>query len=290
MRHLVTTTAGQVEIVATDRGTPWVLYFHGGHETALIAFAAELYSALGYSVLAVSRPGYGATNVGPLSPQDFAAVVEEVRTSFGWQSFLAVVGTSFGGPQAVAYASGFPSRLRSLILHSAAPSSRSYPDKALQRLLGPIVFQPRVERLTWKVVCWLMHSSPDLGLRLMMRSLSTHRTEAWLEELDSSDRQSIRDMFCAMRSGSGFNIDVHYAGPEFTNYRRRAQQEVACATLITASRFDAGVAWHHAEDFLATIPNARLVEIPAASHLFWIGPTKPQLISAISEHLTAVHS
>jgi pimeloyl-ACP methyl ester carboxylesterase len=54
-----------------------------------------------------------------------------VHNQLGYGSFLTVVGTSFGGPQAIAYASQFPHRARSLILHSAAPSTRAYPDAAM---------------------------------------------------------------------------------------------------------------------------------------------------------------
>jgi len=224
MRQLLSTSAGQVEVVATERDGGWVLYFHGGHESALTASAAQLYVALGYSVLAVSRPGYGATDVGPMSPMEFSALVDHVRSRFGHQDFLAVVGTSFGGPQAVAYASQFPGRVRSLVLHSAAPSSRPYPDKTIQRLLGPLIFHPRVERFTWKAVSLLMRKSPELGLRMMMGSLSTRPAGSWLEELGPGDRQEIRDLFCALRSCSGFTIDIRHAGPDGANVRRRAQQ------------------------------------------------------------------
>jgi pimeloyl-ACP methyl ester carboxylesterase len=285
MRQLILTSAGQVEVVARHGDGDWVLYFHGGHESALTASAAQLYLALGYNVLTVSRPGYGATDVGPMSPMDFSALVDHVRSQLGHENFLAVVGTSFGGPQAVAYASQFPGRVRALVLHSAAPSSRPYPDKAMQRLFAPAVFHPRIERFIWKTVSWLMRKLPGPGLRLMMASLSRHPTGSWLNELSSSERQEMRDLFCALRSSRGFVNDVRHAGPEGADVRRRAQQRIACPTLVTASRDDAGVAWEHAEDFLATIPNARLVEIPAASHLFWIGPTRPEMISTIRQFL-----
>lgn len=285
MRQILCTSAGQVEIVETNGSGGWVLYFHGGHETAQTAAASQLYVDLGYSVLTVSRPGYGATSVGPISPLEFSALADEVRNHVALEHFLAVVGTSFGGPQAVAYASQFPARVHSLILHSAAPSSRPYPDKAIQRLLGRVIFHPRVERLTWKVVSLLLQKSSQRGLQMMMAPLSTRPTGEWLDELSASERQEMIDLFCTMRSWSGFMIDVRHAGPDGTNLRRRTQERVTCPTLITASRYDAGVAWGHAEDFASTIPNARLVEIPAASHLFWIGPAKPLLIETIRQFL-----
>jgi pimeloyl-ACP methyl ester carboxylesterase len=281
--RLVTTSGGQVEIVARGGHGGTVLYFHGGHESAMTAAAAELYGELGYSVVALSRPGYGLTEVGAVSPADFSPLVDEVRDGLGQEKFLAVVGTSFGGPQAVAFASQFPQRVGSLVLHSAAPSSRPYPDSSMERLLGPVVFGPGVERLTWRVISGVMRKSPELGLRAMMASLSTRPVASWLPTLSAGERQEMRDFICALRSGAGFVIDVAHAGPDGRNARRRAQQQVTCPTLVTASHWDGDVAWEHAEDFRATIPNAQLVEIPAASHLFWIGPTRALMLSVIKD-------
>lgn len=285
MRQLVGTAAGLVEVVATERDNNWVLYFHGGHESAVTASAAELYADIGCSVLSVSRPGYGATDVGPMSPVRFAAIVDQVCRELSRQNFIAVVGTSFGGPQAVAYAAQFPCRARSLILHSAAPSSHPYPDSSLQKLGGKLLFNPRVEGSIWNAVSWLLQTAPQIGLRLMMSQLSKLPAKAWLAELGPFERQAIRDMFSEMRSGYGFSVDVKFAGSSGTKDRRCLQQQVLCPTLVTASRHDAGVSWQHAEDFHATIPDSHLVEVPAVSHLFWIGQTRPQLISEISQFL-----
>src|SRR5262249_28406417 len=69
------------------------------------------------------------------------------------------------------------------------------------------------------------------------------------------------------------------AGTGHGQTRRTAQQRVTCPTLITASRHDRGVAWAHAEDLSATIPQAHLEELPAPSHLFWIGPPRTRLLT-----------
>jgi pimeloyl-ACP methyl ester carboxylesterase len=286
--RLIITSGGAVEVLVQGGSGEAVLYFHGGHESATVVPAAVLYVELGYCVISVSRPGYGLTDVGPVSPANFAVLVDEVREGLGLGEFLAVVGTSFGGPQAVEYAGRFLGRARSLVLHSAAPSSRAYPDSKVQRLAAPLVFHPRVERFTWRVISGLMRTAPGLGLRVMMASLSRRPVASWLPTLDAAQRQEMREVFCAMRSGSGFVIDLRHAGPGSADARRRAQEQVACPTLVTASRDDSGVAWEHAEDFRATIPTARLVEIPAASHLFWIGPTKTQMLTAVQDFLATV--
>ena len=286
--RLIITSGGVVEVVVQGGPGDAVLYFHGGHESATTVPAALLYVELGYCVISVSRPGYGLTDVGPVSPANFAMLVDEVRNSLGRGEFLAVIGTSFGGPQAVEYAGRFPGRARSLVLHSAAPSSSAYPDSMVDRLGAPVLFHPRMERLTWRAISGLMRTAPELGLRVMMASLSTRPVSSWLPTLDAAQRQEMREVFCTMRSGSGFVIDLSNAGRGSADARRRAQEQVACPTLVTASRDDRGVAWKHAEDFCATIPSARLVEIPAPSHLFWIGPTKTQMLAAIQDFLSTV--
>ena len=68
-----------------------------------------------------------------------------------------------------------------------------------------------------------------------------------------------------------------------------ARQELArvtCPTLITGSRHDGGVTFAHAEDFAATIPGARLVELDSPTHLFWIGPHTETARQALQTFLT----
>ena len=265
-----------------------VLYFHGGHESAITAPASDIYIELGYRVVTVSRPGYGQTDVGPLPPSAFAPPVDEVRALLGIDSFIAVVGTSFGGRQAIEYARRYPARTNALILHSAAPSTLPYPDSVAQRLLGPVVFHPLIERHTWRAIHLLLHRAPGLGLRLMMSSLSTEPVSTWLPLLDEADRQAMRDVLARMRSGHGFVTDLAYAGTDHQQARQAAQQRVTCPALITASLHDRGVAWAHAEDFAATIPLARLEQLPAPSHLFWIGPPRARLLSITRDFLATL--
>ncbi len=82
--RLVATSGGRLEVLIRDEsGQPRapVLYFHGGHESAITAPASELYVELGYRVVRVSRPGYGHTDVGPLPPAAFAPLVDEARAA-----------------------------------------------------------------------------------------------------------------------------------------------------------------------------------------------------------------
>jgi pimeloyl-ACP methyl ester carboxylesterase len=260
-----------------------VVVFPGGHATAATPSGAELYTDLGFRALVFSRPGYGRTDVGALTAAEFVQPVLKALAYLGIDNVAAVVGVSFGGMQAAHWAADAPGLTPRLVLHSCAPSSLPFPDTIATRRLGPVMFGPRAQGMTWRAVRRMVSS--DRGLRLMMRSLSTAPVDDWWPEWTDADRDAARATFRSMGSGSGFALDCAQGGAERTAYRRSVLQRVSAPTLVTASRRDGGVDFAHAEDFAATIPDAELFETNAASHLFWLGPSREALVGALRDFL-----
>ena len=95
-----------------------------------------------------------------------------------------------------------------------------------------------------------------------------------------------RSAFTKMDSGTGFMTDLRQASAARSAYRASVLRSIQCATLVTASRHDRGVAFTHAEDFLRTIPDARLVDTGAHSHLFWLGASRQTVSNAIRDFMT----
>jgi pimeloyl-ACP methyl ester carboxylesterase len=268
--RVVATAAGPVEVVHVRGSRPPVLFFPGGHSNASTDCGWDLYTSNGYGIVSFSRPGYGATDVGPLSAAEFAPAIREVCQSLEIREIAAVVGVSFGGWQAIHVAADPQLRVERLVLHSCAPSTLSYPDSRAQALLGPVIFSPLLQGVVWAFVRRLVRS--DAGLRRMMAPLSTLPADTWWGELSDADKRRARTLFCAMRSDAGFVYDLRQGRPQDSQLRHQAISQVACPTLITGSRHDAGVAFEHAKDFAATIPGSTLVELDSPTHLFWIGP------------------
>jgi pimeloyl-ACP methyl ester carboxylesterase len=279
---VVSTGFGPVEVVRSMRNGPVVLFFPGGHCSAATPIGADLYAELGFDVIVFSRPGYGRTDVGPLSAAEFVAAVRECCYYFGVTRAAAVVGVSFGGLQAlhVATATDLASHL---VLHSCAPSTRRFPDTRQERLVAPLVFGPTTGRATWAAVRALVAS--ERGLQIMMGTLSHLPVATWWATWTVADQAAAVRTFEAMDSGTGFLNDVRQAEPDRARYRRLVQRGVACPTLITASRDDGGVAFAHAEDLADTIPGARLVETDAPSHFFWLGPPRRRVLEAVAGFL-----
>jgi len=281
--EIVSTSLGEVEIARVATGPP-VLFFPGGHCSAISDCGWELYTSLGHSIVSFSRPGYGRTRVGDLSGAEFVPAVEEVCDALGLDEITAVVGVSFGALQAVPTAMSERIAVRRLVLHSSAPSTLAYPDTMAQRLAAPVVFGPRVQRATWAAISGLVGT--EAGLRTLCASLSTLPTGRWWPSWGQQDLEQARRMFRTMASGRGFANDLRQARADSGGYRRRLLQRVDCPTLITGSRHDGGVAFAHAEDFAAMIPGARLVELDSPTHLFWIGPQAAAVRRTVQTFLT----
>lgn len=282
--EIVSTALGEVEIARVDAAGPPVLFFPGGHCSAIIDCGWDLYSRLGHAIISFSRPGYGRTRVGDLTAAEFVPAVEEVCTALGLAEIAAVVGVSFGALQAVPAAISTRIAARRLVLHSGAPSTLPYPDATSQRIAGPLVFGPHIQRATWTAISRLART--EAGLRTLCASLSTLPADSWWPNWNQQDRDQARRMFQTMSSGRGFANDLRQATAATAQYRRWLLHQITCPTLVTASRHDGGVNFTHAEDFAATIPTAHLVELDSPTHLFWIGPHAKTAQQAVQNFLT----
>lgn len=264
-----------IEYVLGRHGPGLAVMFHGGHLRADLRFAQESFIEAGWSVVHVSRPGYGATalRAGP-EPARFVDRVASLCESLGYDVVCAV-GVSGGGPTAMTFAARHPHLVRALVLESAV-SFAPWPD-ARTRAGAHVFFHPVVERAVWGAVRTLLRTFPLLGLRAMMRPLTTLPVASAIEVLSAADRDRLVSMFSAMRSARGFLNDLR-AVPDVTS-------AIHQPTLIVASRHDGAVPPEHSRRLARTLPNAKLVLVDAESHLLWVGPHADQERIAVTGFL-----
>jgi pimeloyl-ACP methyl ester carboxylesterase len=284
--RVMATSAGPVEYVDIAGSGPAVLFFPGGHCTAASDCGWDLYTGSGRRLVSFSRPGYGRTRVGSLHAAEFVPAVAQCCAQLGIEQVAAVVGVSFGGMQAIHAACSLPMPVPGLVLHSCAPSSLRYPDTATQAWGAPLAFGPFTQRLTWAAIARSIRSEP--GLKRMVATLSTCPVDDWWSTWSEDDQRQARALFLTMSSGTGFTLDLRQARDDRGPYRRAMQQQVGCPTLVTASRHDGGVVFHHAQDLAATISGALLRELTTPSHLFWLGPEASQARDAVTGFLAGV--
>jgi pimeloyl-ACP methyl ester carboxylesterase len=96
-------------------GTP-VMFFHGTPATAgQAAIIADTAGRHGVRLVAASRPGYGASTNSPPGLAPTAVDMLELADQVGLQRF-AVLGTSGGGPFALAAAAAAPDRVAAVVV------------------------------------------------------------------------------------------------------------------------------------------------------------------------------
>lgn len=273
--HLST---GPVEYRLERYGDAAVLVFHGGHMRADIALGEDVFTAPGNTVLVPSRPGYGRT---PLrtgtSSSGFADATRELCAHLGIDRVAAVVGISAGGRTAVTMAARYPEFVQRVILENA-PGFLAYPDRRM-RLAANIAFNAATEKATWAAVRALMRFAPAVGLRLLLRDLSTEPVGDVLSALGDEDRARMIALFSRLHSGSGFLNDLR-STPDVTS-------EVTQPTLVIAGRKDGSVPFAHAESLVSGIRRAELLESDSESHFLWFGSDYPAVADRIRQFLTS---
>jgi len=282
MTDLPTTVAqldvGPVEYRWEQGGNATVVVFHGGHVRAGLAVGEDVFAEAGYTILAPSRPGYGRT---PLTTgttvTGFADVTRALCEHLGITKVAAVIGTSGGGPTAVAMAARQPDLVERLILQSAV-GPLPYPDRRT-RLGAKAMFAAVTEPATWGLVRVLLRRAPDATLRMLLGSLSTLPARNVMAGLNAEQRTALATLFSRMRSGRGFLNDLRTT-PDVT-------ADVGQPTLVIATRHDRGVPFAHAQALTAAIRHARLVESHADSHLIWLAHDWPTIAETIRVFLTA---
>jgi pimeloyl-ACP methyl ester carboxylesterase len=277
--------AGPVEYRLDGYGEAAVVVFHGGHLRAGLPLGAaeDVFTALGYRLLAPSRPGYGRT---PLqtgrapNPSGFADVTAELCRHLGIDQVAAVVGISGGGPTAIAMAARHPELAQRLILESAV-GFLPWPNTGRTgRVVVTIPFAAGIERVTWGAVRALLRFAPKIGLRVLLGGLSTKPAGEVVAGLSAEQQATVVALLSRMRSGRGFTNDLR-------ELRRRPDvtPEVAQPTLVIASRQDGAVPFAHAQSLLAGIEGAELVVSQSDGHMIWFASDYPVIADKIRSFL-----
>ena len=135
---VVNTSAGEIEYALKGSG-PVILLLHGGpggYDQSLLDM--DMWINEGFSLLAISRPGYLRT---PLSTgetfEQQADAIDALLSALGITE-VAIIGASAGGPPAIHFALRYPDRVKALVLVSAVSQEYIVEEGQTDSLLGRI--------------------------------------------------------------------------------------------------------------------------------------------------------
>ncbi|MEP6463813.1 MAG: alpha/beta hydrolase [Frankiaceae bacterium] len=256
---VVRTRFGDVEYRLAGTGSPVALFQYGGHCSAEVRLGEDYFLNQGFTILAVSRPGYGRTplRTGAQLPRWADALKELLRHL--QIDRVVVVGISAGSRAALTLAARHHPLVDKLILQSAV-SFAPWPDTRT-RVGAYAAFNPLVEGGTWRAVRLLVEKNPRAVVRWMMSNLSTLDAADVVASLSEQQLRELAQLFAAFRSRRGFLNDINTAGGDAC--------DVQVPTLIVHSTYDRSVPLSHPRLLAAQIKNSHLFLSEAESHMLW---------------------
>ena len=272
--QIARTSQGPIEYTLLGSG-PVVLVCHGTSSNCFSTDLAEPLMEAGFSVLTPSRPGYGRTplDAGKTAGQAAQALVAlldnlQVRT-------CSVVAISGGGPTGVALASGFPQRVKRLVLAAAVTRPEDRPNEPAYK--NQAAFYGPMHAVMWGMLGLMSRLTPRGMARQTLAIFSTHDPDAGLSKLSSKDIDKLCRFYQGRSSRRGaLNDAAHTVGSDVL-------ATVHQPTLVIHSREDNSVPFGHAEWSLEHVPQAELCEAGITGHFFWIDPD----FQGISQRLVA---
>lgn len=277
MVKIAQTNHGLVEYRLEGKG-PVVLVLNGGHTNCLSPFEHEKYFIKnGYSLLILTRPGYGNT---PLSSgrkaEEFAMTITSLLDVLLIEKVI-VIGISAGGKTALYFAKLYPKRVSSLILESAVTYEK-WPDFGT-RIAAIVLFNKVSEIGTWSIFRLLGRKAPIIALKIMMKSLSSLNAKEVVSQWNNEERRSVLEFLLDSRSASGFLNDIKH------RFRVDEFNLIFVPTLIIASSNDNTVSPQNSIIASQQIKGAELMLIPAESHLIWFSKYKEEIERKISSFI-----
>ena len=274
--QIAQTPSGPIEYTWEGQG-PVLLVCHGTSENCYSGSSLTPLLDSGFSLLTVSRPGYGRTpsGVGRSNTQAADAMVALLdQLEIPQCSAIAISG---GGPTGVALAANYPERVKALVLIAANTHTENRQNdpgyQSQKAFYGPL------HGLFWGMLRLFSILSPRRTAMQTLAIFSTHDPRDTISQLAPGDIRTLCRFFHGQSSRVGALNDLTHT------VTRELMQKVLSPTLIIHSREDASIPFRHAEWSLEHIPNARLCESGFTGHFYWIGPDYPRICESMIDFL-----
>ncbi len=257
-QQIAQTLAGPIEYRVEGRG-PTVMVLQGGHCSRESRLSHERLVDDGFTVLTPSRPGYDRTPaaVGPTAQAAADALVALLDSLNLAQ--VDVIGISAAGPTALALAQRHPNRVRRLVLESAIATPWDPQTKRQARLLFG-----RAEKLTWGLLKLALKLAPRPVLQVMVQAFTTLDAAAVMAQFSADDLAFVRRLIETSQSGRGFVHDLEHQVESLTS--------ITVPILFMYSPYDKAAPPSNVHRVAAEVGHCEVYEVPADSHLIWIGP------------------
>jgi pimeloyl-ACP methyl ester carboxylesterase len=270
------TPRGPVEYALRGEG-PAILVVHGapgGYDQGLLA--SEDWIEEGFSILAVSRPGYLETplSVGVTFEEQADAIVA-VLDSLDI-SKVAILGASAGGPVALNFALRHPERLWALIIIAGVSQPYEVREDQKSSILGRIMLSDSFMDIGVWLFDVLTRRWTSLSLKEMFKenvSLDSKKRNDYAESVLADPEQVdwykrfIKTTSPLSPRKDGLENDLE----QLSRVSMQGLERIQCPTLVIHGTADGDVPFSDGRYTADSIPKARMYSLEDVGHIVWLG-------------------
>ncbi len=289
--EVMETAMGKIHYKLTGEG-PVLFFMHGGPGGIDQAIFLDDMIQEGYSILAVSRPGYLRTPFVPLSYEEqvdqYVELLDKLKIGK-----VVTMGYSAGGPLALNFANKYPERTHALMMEAGVSTVYETPSEAPDSFWMKLFMRDRIQDL----VSWITIIAIRIAFKMIFKSII--RLETLLDkegikkfaDLVSNDKERRRWLIKFMDTTVpmsirklGLNHDIEL----LTSIEKIPVDNINVKSLIVYSKEDNDVKWLNAEYLETNLKDFELL-VTHGGHFMWIGEDMEKIKSKRIEFLKSIN-
>ena len=290
--EVMETAMGKIHYKLTGEGI--VLFFmHGGPGGIDQAYLLDGLVQEGFSLLAVSRPGYLRTPFVPLSYEEQVDQYVELLDNLAIDK-VVVMGYSAGGPLALNFANKYPERTHALVMEAGVSTVFEEPgEDVMDSFWAKLFLSNRIQdflswitviaikiafKMTFKSIIGMETLLDKEGIKKFTDLVSNDKERRrWLTKfMDTTVPMSLRKL--------GLNHDIEL----LTSIEKIPVDNINVKSLLVYSKEDNDVKWLHAEYLETNLKDFELL-VTHGGHFMWIGEDMDKIKSKRIEFLKSIN-
>jgi len=288
--EVMVTSMGKIHYQLTGEG-PVLFFMHGGPGGIDQAFLLDDIVQEGYSLLAVSRPGYLRTPFVPLSYEEQVDQYVELLDKLAIDKVVAM-GYSAGGPLALNFANKYPERTHALVME-AGVSTVYESEEGMDSFWAKIFLSNRIQDF----LSWITVIAIKVAFKTVFKSIIGIETLLDKErikkftDLVSNDKE--RRMWLTRFMDTTFPMSLRKLGLNhdielLTSIEKIPVDNINVKSLLVYSKEDNDVKWLNAEYLETNLKDFELL-VTHGGHFMWVGEDRDKIKAKRIEFLKSIN-
>ncbi len=288
--EVMETATGKIHYNLTGEG-PVLFFMHGGPGGIDQAYLLDGLVQEGYSLLAVSRPGYLRTPFVPLSYVEQVDQYVELLDKLAIDKVVAM-GYSAGGPLALNFANKYPERTYALVME-AGVSTVYESEEGMDSFWAKIFLSNRIQDF----LSWITVIAIKIAFKTVFKSIIGMETLLDKEgikrftDLVSNDKE--RRMWLMRFMDTTFPMSLRKLGLNhdielLTSIEKIPVDNINVKSLLVYSKEDNDVKWLNAEYLETNLKDFELL-VTHGGHFMWVGEDRDKIKSKRIEFLKSIN-